>query len=115
MTNAERPRSPCVCPGLDPRTATLVRLGALVALGAGTAYYRATVTSAMSEGVSVDEVIATLMAIAPTVGLARLVSATPSVALGLGYDVDAALESPDHDWSAADMNTASNPRPSAPA
>ena len=77
LTNAEPSRSPSVRPGLDPRTAALVRLGALVALGAGAAYYQATVTTAIGEGVSVDEVLAALVAIAPTVGLARLVAATP--------------------------------------
>jgi hypothetical protein len=34
----------------------------------------------------------TLVAVSPTVGLAHLVSATAGVALGLGYDVDAAFE-----------------------
>jgi hypothetical protein len=31
---------------------------------------------------------------APTVGLARVVSAAPKLALALGYDLDAALEAP---------------------
>jgi hypothetical protein len=30
--------------------------------------------------------------IAPILGLGRLVAATPKIALGLGYDIDAALE-----------------------
>ena len=33
-----------------------------------------------------------MIAVASTVGLARLVSASPRVALGLGYDVEAAFE-----------------------
>jgi hypothetical protein len=40
-------------------------------------------------------VIDTLKAVAPTVGLARVVSAVPSVALALGYDIDTALEAVD--------------------
>ena len=35
-----------------------------------------------------------LIAVAPEVGLARVVSAAPELALALGYDVDAALEAP---------------------
>jgi hypothetical protein len=30
--------------------------------------------------------------VAPTVGLSRLVAAAPSIAVALGYDIDAALE-----------------------
>jgi hypothetical protein len=33
-----------------------------------------------------------LIAVAPIVGLARVVSAAPELALALGYDVDAAVE-----------------------
>jgi hypothetical protein len=33
-----------------------------------------------------------LMAAAPLIGLIRVVSATPHVALSLGYDIDAAFE-----------------------
>jgi hypothetical protein len=36
-----------------------------------------------------------LKVVAPTVGLARLVTAAPGLALALGYDVDAALETVD--------------------
>ena len=35
------------------------------------------------------------IAVAPTVGMARVVSAAPELALALGYDVDAALEARD--------------------
>jgi hypothetical protein len=36
-----------------------------------------------------------LIAVAQTVGLARVASAAPALALALGYDVDAALEAHD--------------------
>jgi hypothetical protein len=36
-----------------------------------------------------------LIAVAPTVGLARAVSAAPELALAIGYDIDAALEAID--------------------
>ena len=36
--------------------------------------------------------LGTLLAVAPTVGLARVVSATVALGLALGYDIEAALE-----------------------
>ena len=39
-----------------------------------------------------QEIVGVLIAVAPTVGLARVVSAAPELALAIGYDVDAALE-----------------------
>lgn len=78
--------------GLDDRTAALACLAALVAMHAGTTSYQRCVDRALAAGASVDDVIDTLRAVAPTVGLARVVSAVPSLALALGYDIDTALE-----------------------
>jgi hypothetical protein len=39
--------------------------------------------------------VGVLIAVAPTAGLARAVSAAPELALAIGYDVDAALEAID--------------------
>ncbi len=77
---------------LDPRTLALVRLAALVAVDAAAASFCWAVDEALAAGATNGEVVATLLAVAPTVGLARLVSAAPRLALALGYDVDAALE-----------------------
>ena len=41
---------------------------------------------------TVDEIVGTLIAVAPIVGTARVVSAAPELALALGYDIEAALE-----------------------
>jgi len=79
--------------GLDPKTRALVRLGALLALDSATASYQWCVDDAVDAGATVGEVVGTLVAVAPAVGLARLVSATPKLALAIGYDVDEALES----------------------
>jgi alkylhydroperoxidase/carboxymuconolactone decarboxylase family protein YurZ len=78
--------------GLDARTAALARLAALVALRAAPASYRHGVDLALAGGATVDEVVATLKVVARTVGLARVVSAAPGLALAAGYDIDAALE-----------------------
>ena len=78
--------------GLDPKTEALVRLAALVALDSSAACYQELVCAAVELGATEQEVIDTMIAVASTVGLARLVSASPRVALGLGYDVEAAFE-----------------------
>lgn len=77
---------------LDAKTHALVRLGALLAVDAAPSSYQPSVEAALGAGASVDEVVGTVIAVAPTVGLARVVSAAPELALALGYDVDAALE-----------------------
>jgi 4-carboxymuconolactone decarboxylase len=78
--------------GLDPRTHALIRLGALLALGAAPVSYHWAVSAALDAGATADEVLGTLVAVAPISGVARVVLATPDVALSIGYDVDAAFE-----------------------
>ncbi len=51
--------------------------------------------AARAAGATDDEIVGVLIAVAPTVGLPRVVSAAPCVALALGYDVEAALEGSD--------------------
>jgi 4-carboxymuconolactone decarboxylase len=75
------------CPGLDPKTRALIRVGALVSLGATATSYRWTVEGAYQAGATDEEVLAVLSAVAPAAGLARVVSAAPSLALAMGYDV----------------------------
>jgi alkylhydroperoxidase/carboxymuconolactone decarboxylase family protein YurZ len=77
---------------LDRKTDALVRVSALIATGAEPAAYFDTVESALSDGVSAEEVVDTLVAVSQTVGAARVVSASRGLALALGYDIDAALE-----------------------
>jgi alkylhydroperoxidase/carboxymuconolactone decarboxylase family protein YurZ len=81
--------------GLDPKTHALVRLGALIALHASQASFQWNASTALASGATVDEIVGVLIAVAQTVGLARVASAAPAVALALGYDIDAALEAHD--------------------
>jgi 4-carboxymuconolactone decarboxylase len=74
--------------GLDPRTYFLVKIAALVALDAAPASFVWNVAMAREAGVSDDEVLGVLLALAPTVGLAKIVSTAPEVGLALGYDLD---------------------------
>jgi 4-carboxymuconolactone decarboxylase len=78
--------------GVDPKSCALVRLGALVAPGAPCVSYQWGVQWAVAAGATADEIVGTLIAVAPITGVARVVAAAPEVALALGYDIDAALE-----------------------
>src|SRR5437763_9663148 len=77
---------------LDPKTHALVCLGALLATHASPSSYQPSVEVALAAGASADEIVGILVAVAPAIGLGRVVSAAPDLALALGYDVDAALE-----------------------
>jgi alkylhydroperoxidase/carboxymuconolactone decarboxylase family protein YurZ len=77
---------------LDPRTHALVRLGALIAIGAEAPAYMWTLEEARRAGVTDDEVVGCLLAATPTLGVARVVSAAPALGLALGFDLAEALE-----------------------
>jgi 4-carboxymuconolactone decarboxylase len=63
--------------GLDQKTQALVRLGAALAIDAAPSSYQSMIDVALAAGADIDEVVGTLIAVAPTVGLARVVSAAP--------------------------------------
>ena len=77
---------------LQQRVQAMARLSALIALDAPVVSYQSTVIDALASGVTADEIVGTLIAVAPIVGLARVTSAAPAIALALGYDLDAAFE-----------------------
>ena len=83
--------------GLDPKTHALVRLGALLAIGAAPVSFHSNVEAALAAGATDDEILGALIAVAPVIGLAKVVSATPNVALPMGYDIDTALEGIERD------------------
>jgi 4-carboxymuconolactone decarboxylase len=74
--------------GLDPRTYSLVKIAALIALDAPAASYVAQVEFAREAGVDPDEILRVLVAVAPQVGLPRAVAAAPELMLALGLDPD---------------------------
>src|SRR5215469_13285815 len=80
---------------LDPKTAALVRVGALVAVGSPGVCLEWSTIRALAAGASEDEVTDVLLVIAPVAGLGRVTGAVPDVAAALGYDVEAALVDPD--------------------
>jgi alkylhydroperoxidase/carboxymuconolactone decarboxylase family protein YurZ len=78
-----------VQPALVPKVELLVRLGALLALGAATTSLQDAVRRAIGAGANESEIVAVLIAIAPAVGLARVVSTAPRLAAAIGYDIEA--------------------------
>jgi 4-carboxymuconolactone decarboxylase len=79
-------------PGLDPRTRALVRLAALVALGADPASYQWAVADALAAGACDDQVLGVLVTLAPVVGRVRVGAAAPEVALAIGHDLDLPMD-----------------------
>jgi 4-carboxymuconolactone decarboxylase len=77
---------------IGERTAALVRVAATVAVDAAPASFQHVVALALAAGATSDEIVASLEAVTPVTGAARVVQCAPKVALALGYDVDAALE-----------------------
>lgn len=75
--------------GLTAKVDLLVRLGALLALGASATSIRSTVQRALEAGASEAEVVGVLVSVAPAVGLARIVSTAPRLAMAIGYDLEA--------------------------
>ena len=80
---------------LDPKTAALVQVGALAAIGSPAVCLEWSTARALAAGATEDEITGVLLAIAPVIGLGRMVGAAPGVAGAFGYDIEAALEDPD--------------------
>jgi alkylhydroperoxidase/carboxymuconolactone decarboxylase family protein YurZ len=74
--------------GLGAKSEALIRLGAMLSMGAATASLRWMVEMAKAAGASDDEIVGVLVAIAPAVGVARVVSSAAGLAVALGYELD---------------------------
>ena len=70
--------------GLDDRTFALVKIAALIAVDAPPASYAWQVGNALEVGVTPDEILGVLRAVAPQVGGPRVVAAGPEIMLALG-------------------------------
>jgi 4-carboxymuconolactone decarboxylase len=80
---------------LDPKTAALLQVAVLVAIGSPAVCLEWSTGRALAAGASEEEIADVLLAIAPVAGLGRVVCAAPDVAIALGYDTEAALEDTD--------------------
>jgi 4-carboxymuconolactone decarboxylase len=76
---------------LDPKTAALVQVGALAAIGSPEVCLEWSASRALAAGATEDEITDVLLAIAPVAGLGRVVNAVSGVADAFGYDIEAAL------------------------
>ena len=79
-------------PELDAKTSALVRLAALLSIGAATSSCRAAVELARASDATDAEIVGVLVAVAPAVGGARVVGAAPRLALAIDYDVEDVAE-----------------------
>ena len=73
--------------GLDARAFALTKIATLVALDAPTASYVWQVTNALANDVTPEDILGVLQAIAPQVGLPRVVAAAPQIMMALGLSV----------------------------
>jgi len=74
--------------GLDPKTYALVKIASLVAMGAAPASYIWQVEYAKGAGVTAEEIAGVLIALAPTVGFARIVPAATEISFALGFEIE---------------------------
>ena len=77
---------------LEPKADALVRISAVVALGAPEALCRSAIAARFEAGACDEDVVATLISVATIIGRARVASAAPAIARGIGYDIDGALQ-----------------------
>ncbi len=80
------------CGALDVRSVALVRLSSSITAGSAGSMLRQRVSDALMAGLGFDEIVASLVALAPTIGIERMVAVAPDLARALDYDIDAALE-----------------------
>jgi 4-carboxymuconolactone decarboxylase len=74
--------------GLDGRTFALVKIAALIALDAPPASYAWQIANALEEGVTPEDLLGVLRAIAPQVGGPRIIAAAPEIMVAMGLPVD---------------------------
>jgi alkylhydroperoxidase/carboxymuconolactone decarboxylase family protein YurZ len=80
------------CGMLDPKTMALSRVAALIAVGGAGPSFGAEASAAVNAGATAAEIVDVLVSIVSIVGVPCVVAAAPTLAMALGYEVDAALE-----------------------
>ena len=74
--------------GLDPKTYALIKIASLVAMNASPASYAWNVELAKGAGATPEEITGVLIALAPTVGFARIIPAAAEISFALGYEIE---------------------------
>ena len=80
--------------GLDSRTYSLAKIAALIALDAPPASYLWQVGNAVAAGCTAQDILGTLIAVAPQVGGPRTVAAALEIMLALGLTLPAEVDGP---------------------
>lgn len=75
--------------GLDPRTFSLVKIAALIAMDAPPASYLWQVAGALDAGATPQDFVGVLRAVAPQVGGPRAMAAAPEIMTALGLELPA--------------------------
>ena len=73
--------------GLDEKTFALVKIATLIALDAPPASFACQVANAVGAGVTPEEIVGVLRAVAPQVGGPRVIAAAPEIMLALGLSL----------------------------
>jgi len=81
--------------GLDSRLYSLVKIAALIALDAPPASYLWQVGNAVASGCTAQDILGTLIAVAPQVGGPRTVAAAPEIMVALGLTLPAGVDGDD--------------------
>jgi 4-carboxymuconolactone decarboxylase len=78
--------------GLDPATFALVKIAALIAMDAPPASYAWQIANALEDGVTAEDILGVLRAVAPQVGGPRVIAAAPEIMLALGLELPAGAD-----------------------
>ena len=73
--------------GLDPRTFSLVKIAALIAMDAPPASYLWQIAGALDAGATPQDFVGVLRAVAPQVGGPRAMAAAPEIMTALGLEL----------------------------
>jgi 4-carboxymuconolactone decarboxylase len=78
--------------GLDPRSFSLVKIAALIALDAPPTSYLWQVANALDAGCTPEDILGVLKAVAPQVGGPRVVAAAPEIMIAMGLSLPEGAE-----------------------
>jgi alkylhydroperoxidase/carboxymuconolactone decarboxylase family protein YurZ len=78
--------------GLDPRSFSLVKIAALIAVDAPPSSYLWQVANALDSGCTPEDILGVLKAVAPQVGGPRVVAAAPEIMVAMGLALPEGVE-----------------------
>jgi 4-carboxymuconolactone decarboxylase len=78
--------------GLDPRSFALCKIAALIAMDAPPASYLWQVGAALDAGVTPRDMMGVLAAVAPQVGMPKVIGAAPEIMLALDLELPGEIE-----------------------